>query len=63
MPAIIARILARYASGALVAYGLIPHEVGQEIAMDPDVALLLGAVIGGVAECFYAFARARGWAK
>lgn len=63
MPAILARILARYASGALVAYGFIPHEVGQELAMDPDIALMLGAVIGLAAEGFYAFARARGWAK
>lgn len=63
MTAVLSRILARYVSGALVAYGLIPHEVGQELAMDPDVALMLGAVIGAVAEGFYAFARARGWAK
>lgn len=61
MAAIFARIIARYLSGALVAYGLIPHEVGQELAMDPDLALLIGAGVGAVTEGAYAFARARGW--
>lgn len=58
---VMARIVARYASGALVAYGLIPHEVGQELAMDPDVAIAIGAAIGALAEGFYALARKLGW--
>lgn len=61
MPAIIARIIARYLAGALVAYGLIPHEVGQELAMDPDLALLIGGAVGAITEGAYAFAKKRGW--
>jgi hypothetical protein len=61
MTLVIARILARYLSGALVSYGLIPHEVGADLAVDPDVALVLGAIIGAATEGVYAFARKRGW--
>ena len=61
MSAILARIVARYLAGALVAYGLIPHEVGQELAMDPDVALVLGAAISAVTEAVYAIAKRKGW--
>lgn len=63
MTAVIARIVLRYLSGALVAYGVIPHEVGAEIAMDPDLALILGGVIGAATEAFYALAVKRGWTK
>lgn len=58
---VIARIFLRYASGALVAYGVIPHEVGAELAMDQEVALILGGVIGAATEGFYAFAKRKGW--
>lgn len=61
MPAIIARIIARYLAGALVAYGLIPHEVGQELAVDPDLALLIGGAVGAITEVAYGFAKKRGW--
>lgn len=63
MTAVIARIVLRYLSGALVAYGVIPHEVGAEVAMDPDLALILGSAIGAVTEGFYALAVKRGWTK
>ncbi len=58
---VIVRILARYLSGALVSYGVIPHEVGADLAVDPDVALVLGAIIGAATEGIYAFAKRRGW--
>lgn len=61
MPAIIARIIARYLSGALVAYGVLPQEAGAELAMDPDVALVLGGIISAVTEGFYAWAKRKGW--
>ena len=61
MVAVLSRLVARYLAGALVAYGMIPHEVGAELAMDPDFALILGAAIGAVTEAAYAFARKRGW--
>lgn len=63
MTAVIARIILRYLSGALVAYGVIPHEVGAEVAMDPDLALILGSAIGAVTEGFYTLAVKRGWTK
>lgn len=62
MTAILARIIARYLSGALVAYGLIPHEVGNELAVDPDIALVIGAALTVVTEAVYALARKKGWA-
>lgn len=58
---VLARIILRYASGALVAYGLIPQEVGADLAMDQEIALILGGVIGAMTEGFYAFAKRKGW--
>ncbi len=60
---VIARIVLRYGSGALVAYGVIPRETGAELAMDPEMAMILGAVLGLAAEGFYFLARRWGWAK
>ena len=60
---VLARIIARSASGALVAYGVIPHVAGAEMAMDPDLALMIGAGIGALAEGFYALSVKFGWAK
>jgi preprotein translocase subunit Sec61beta len=57
---VIARIALRYLSGALVAYGVIPHETGAELAMDPDLALVVGAALGAVVEAFYAAVKAKG---
>lgn len=57
---VIARILLRYLSGALVAYGVIPHEAGAELAMDPDLALVVGAAMGAAVEAFYAVVKAKG---
>jgi len=61
MQAVILRIAMRYLSGALVSYGVIPHDVGADLAVDPDVALVLGAIIGAVTEAGYAYAKKRGW--
>ena len=62
MTAVITRIVLRYLSGVLVGYGVLPHEVGAELAMDPDVALVLGGIIGAATESAYAWAKRRGWA-
>jgi len=62
MTPVIVRILARYLSGALVSYGIIPHEVGADLAVDPDVVLVLGAIIGAATEGIYALAKRWGWA-
>ena len=60
--AVISRIIARYLSGALVSYGAISPEVGANLAIDPDVALVLGAIIGAATEGIYTWAKKRGWA-
>ena len=60
--AVVSRIVARYLSGALASYGLVSPEVGAELAMDPDVALVLGAIIGAVTEGIYAWVKQRGYA-
>ena len=60
--AVISRIIARYLSGALVSYGAVSPEVGADLAMDPDVALVLGAIIGAATEGIYTWAKKMGYA-
>lgn len=55
----IARILARYIAGALVAYGLF--SAPDAAAIEPDLVTLLGAVIGAAVEVAYAVAKRAGW--
>ena len=61
MSMVFARILLRYASGALVAYGYLEKQVGGQIAADPDLVMALGALIGISVEGFYAVAKRKGW--
>lgn len=56
----IARIVARYLIGAGVAYGVFAADVGA--SLEPDVVLVVGAVLGAAVEGVYALARRRGWA-
>jgi preprotein translocase subunit Sec61beta len=58
----IARIILRYVAAALVTYGLVPLEVGAQIAVDPDLIAVLGLALGAMVEIGYALARRRGWA-
>lgn len=58
----ISRIILRYVAAALVTYGLIPHEVGSQIATDPDLIVMVGLGLGAAVELGYAVARRRGWA-
>lgn len=60
MIAPIARIVARYISGALVAYGLSPADAAL---LHPEIALIVGAAIGAITELVYAVAVKKGWAK
>lgn len=58
---VISRIVARYISGSLMTIGLLSPDMAQQFAVDPDVALVLGAIIGAATEGVYAFAKRRGW--
>lgn len=59
MTSALARILLRYASGALVSYGMLAQ--GTDLSLDPDMVLVLGVALGAIAEAFYAMAKKRGW--
>lgn len=61
MKAVIARIIARYVSGALVSYGLLSPDAADLIFMDPDVLIAIGAGLGILTEAVYAVGRKRGW--
>lgn len=62
MTAIIARIVLRYAAGALVAAGYLNADLGNQIGADPDLLIILGGALGICVELAYAFAKKRGWA-
>jgi preprotein translocase subunit Sec61beta len=59
---VLSRIFLRYLAGALVAFGMIGPEDAQIITMDPDLALVVGAVLGVVVEGAYTWARRHGGA-
>lgn len=67
------RIALRYLTGALVAYGIVPADIANDLATDPDVigvamdAVNWAIVAGGaslavVVEWVYGLARKHGWA-
>lgn len=60
MMAPLARIIARYLAGALVAYGLIAPQ--DAAALHPDLVAFVGAALGALVEGVYAVARRKGWA-
>ena len=62
MIAPISRIILRYLAAALVTYGLVPVDVGAQIAMDPDLIALLGLTLAALVELIYNLAKRRGWA-
>jgi hypothetical protein len=55
-----ARIVARYGSSALVTYGVLSENAGSRIGADPDVIVVIGALMGVAAELLYARARRTG---
>lgn len=63
----LARIVVRYAAGALVAKGLLPADTGSTLAIDPDVInyvnVGLGLALAGATEFYYWLAKRFGWAK
>ena len=58
----ISRIILRYLAAALVTYGLVPVDVGAQIAMDPDLIAMLGLTLAASVELIYNLAKRRGWA-
>ncbi len=60
MIAPLSRILARYLSGALVAYGLLTAPEAAQL--EPDLVLLIGVGLGALTEGAYVLARRFGWA-
>lgn len=63
----LARIIVRYAAGALVAKGLVSPDAGATLAIDGDVInyvdIGLGLAMGAATEVYYMLARRLGWAK
>ena len=57
----VARIIARYIAGAMVAYGIVDQDTAQSIYTDPDMLILIGAGLAGVVEVVYGLAKRRGW--
>lgn len=53
-----ARIILRYLVGA----GLMGSStIGEQLALDPDVVMIVSAIIGVATEAFYEFGKRRGW--
>lgn len=55
----IARIVLRYLVGAAIVGS---GEIGEQLAADPDLVMLISALIGMAVEAGYVLARKRGWA-
>lgn len=66
MTAPLIRILLRYTAGALVMYGIVSQGMGDTLASDPDVLMVMEVVIGALmaagVEGYYLLARRFGWA-
>jgi hypothetical protein len=62
MIAPISRIILRYLAAALVTYGIVPVDVGAQIAMDQDLIAMLGLTLAALVELIYNLAKRRGWA-
>lgn len=60
MMAPLARIIARYLAGALVAYGLLAPQ--DAAALHPDLVAAVGAGLAALVEAVYAVAKRKGWA-
>ena len=56
-----ARILLRYIAGFLLLKGIIPQDLADQIANDPDLVMLIGAGIMLGVEGFYFVAKRMGW--
>jgi predicted Kef-type K+ transport protein len=57
------RIALRYIAGYLVLKGVLPADLAEMIANDPEISAMIGLLIAGVVEGAYTLARRFGWAK
>jgi len=55
------RIALRYGAGILAAKALLPAEIADMIANDPELALAIAALIATGVEGIYAIAKRMGW--
>lgn len=55
------RIGLRYVAGYLVFKNIIPQELADALARDPELVALIGLGIGALVEGAYALARKLGW--
>lgn len=56
------RIALRYLAGYLVLKQIVPQDVADMIANDPELATAVGVLIMAGVEGIYALAKKRGWA-
>lgn len=63
MIAPLSRSLLRYLAGYLVLKNVIPADIAEQIANDPDLAMLLGSGIMIAVEGFWIVARKQGWSR
>lgn len=61
MSAVLARIALRYLAAALVTAGYLDADLGSQIAVDPDLLILVGGALGLSVEMAYAVAKRLGW--
>lgn len=57
----LARILIRYGTGLLAAYGMLSEEAAGVISADPDLILVAAVGLAVLNEVFYLVARRKGW--
>lgn len=55
----LARIVLRYLVGAAI---MGSSQIGEQLAADPDMVMIVAAAIGAAVETGYALAKRRGWA-
>jgi len=62
----LARIALRYIVGFIVARGILPDSIAQELTSDPEVLAMIDGAVGLVAaasiELWYKLAKKFGWA-
>lgn len=61
MSAVFIRIALRYVCGYLVIKNILPQDIADVIANDPDLAMVIGLAVALVVETAYGLAKRWGW--